>query len=98
MRGRVERAYLTRRFHSTSASTRRARRSDATTFEQNKQILSTFQRTAFNTDVCSYFSFSHLDCDPTREFLTPEVNQLTMLCGVKAMSNSGKLSRGSAFF
>ena len=42
---------------STSASTRRARRSDAATLEQNKRIfLSTLLRTGFNTEVCSYLS------------------------------------------
>ena len=35
----IEGTYLTKRFHSTSASTRRARRSDTTTFDQNKRIF-----------------------------------------------------------
>ena len=48
--------YLTKRFQ-TSASTRRAHRSDAATFNQDKQIfLSTLPSTGFNTEVCSYSS------------------------------------------
>ena len=44
---------------STSASTGRVRRSDATTFEQNKLIfLSTLPRTKFTFEVCSYISLS----------------------------------------
>ena len=43
---------------STSTSARRARRSDATKFKQNKRIfLITLPRTRFTTEVCSYFSF-----------------------------------------
>ena len=43
---------------SNSASTGRARRGDAITFEQNKQILlSTLPRNGFNTDVCSTLAF-----------------------------------------
>ena len=44
---------------STSASTRRARRSNATRFEQNKWIfLSTLPRTIFNTEVFGYLNLS----------------------------------------
>ena len=53
-----EGAYLTKRFQP-SATTRRATRSDAATFDQNKQIfLSTLPRTEFNTKVCSYLNLS----------------------------------------
>ena len=52
----------------TIASTRRARRSDAATFDQNKQIfLSTLPRAGFNGEVFSYFSFYQLDCDLSRK-------------------------------
>ena len=61
-------AYLTKRFVSNSASTKGARRSDATTFDQSKQIfLNTLPRTTFNTKVCSYLSFSFLYYDSSRE-------------------------------
>ena len=60
--------YLRSKLILASASTRRARRSYATKFEQNKRIfLSILQRTGFSTEVCGYFSLSHLDCDPSRE-------------------------------
>ena len=50
---------------SNSASSRRARRSDATTFEQNKRIfLSTFPRTGFNTEVCSTLAFHNYISTP----------------------------------
>ena len=76
---------------STSASARRARRSDATTYEQNKWIfLYTLQRTGFNTEVCSYFSLSWLDCDPSCEYLIPDVYQLTIERGARAMPDNGK--------
>ena len=43
---------------STSASTRRARRSDATTFEQSKRIfLRTLPRTGFNTEAVVTLAF-----------------------------------------
>ena len=50
---------------SNSASSRRACRSDATTFEQNKRIfLSTFPRTRFNTEVCSTLAFHNYISTP----------------------------------
>ena len=58
--------YLTRGFNI--ASRRANRRSDVTTFDKNKQIfLSTLPRTGFNTEVCSCFSLTWLDYDPSRE-------------------------------
>lgn len=63
----------------TSASTARARRSNATMFEQNKRtFLSTLPRNGFNAEVCSSFSLSQLDCKPSQEDLTPDVDRLTM--------------------
>ena len=52
--------------------------------------LSTLPRNGFNTEVRSYFSLSQLDYDPSRECLTPEVDQLTMLCGARVMPDNGK--------
>ena len=56
-------------FHEilSSTSTRRARRSDATTFERSKRILSTLSMTGFNTRVYTYLNLSYLDCEPSRE-------------------------------
>ena len=71
--------------------TRKSCRSDATTFELKKQIfLCTLPKTGFNTDVCSYLSLSQVDCDPSRDCLTPEVDWLTMLGGARAMPDNGK--------
>ena len=56
-RWRGEGAYLTKRFQP-SASTRRARRGDAATFDLSKQIfLSTLPRTEFNTKVVVTLAF-----------------------------------------
>ena len=42
----------------TSASTSGARQSDAATSDKDKQIcLSTFSRTGFDAEVCSYLAF-----------------------------------------
>ena len=63
----------------------------ATTFEQKKQIfLSTLPGTEFNAEAYSYFSLSQLDCDPSREYLTPGVDRLAVLSGARAMPNNGK--------
>ena len=48
---------LTRRFQPVHQQ-KELRWSDATTFDQNKQFLSIFPRTGFNTEFCSYFSLS----------------------------------------
>ena len=53
---------------STSPLTRTIRRSNAATFDQNKQIfLSTLPRTRFSTQVCSYVRLSWLGFDHFRE-------------------------------
>ena len=77
---RDEWAYLTKRFQP-SASIRRACRSDAAMFYQNKQIfLSTFPRTGFSTKVWSYLGFSKSDCNPSYEW--PFWKQIGLRCSV----------------
>ena len=51
---------------------------------------SALPRTGVNTEVYSYSSLSQLNYDPSCECLTPEVDQLIMLCKVRAMSDNGK--------
>ena len=59
--------------------------------KQNKLIfLSTLPRTGFNTEACSCFSLSQLDCDTSRECPMPEVDQLMMYHGVRAMPDNDR--------
>ena len=46
--------------------------------------------TRFNNEICSYFSYSQLDCDLSHECLTPEADRLTLLCGARVMPDNSK--------
>ena len=64
--------------------------SDCPKFDKNKRIfLHTLPRTGFRTKVWSYCNISQLDWDPSREWLTLDVDQIMNWCGERAMSDNG---------